>query len=212
MKTLFARACALLLLALASAAVAAQPAAGREYRVIDPPRPLARSERIEVIEFFSYGCPVSYAAEPYLTRLLTKREAEIDLKRIPSPLPAAWASFARLYYALEATGLLERMHWPVFDNHHFDGRRLNNEKNLLAWLGRNDVDVLIFKQAMDSPEVAAKVATARALLDTYEIEGVPTFVIDGRYFTTARLAGGVPEVVEVVDYLVDRAREERGKK
>jgi len=212
MKTLFSRACSFLLIALASAAVSAQPVAGREYRVIDPPRPLARSERIEVIEFFSYGCPVCYAAEPYLTRWKAKREAEIELKRIPSPLPAAWAPFARLYYALEAIGLLERLHWPVFDNHHFDGRRLNSETNLLEWLGRNDVDVLLVKQAMDSPEVAAKVATARALLDTYDVEGVPTFVIDGRYFTTARLAGGVPEVVEVVDFLVERAREERGRK
>jgi protein dithiol oxidoreductase (disulfide-forming) len=212
MKTLLFRTCWLILLAAASATVQAQPLAGREYVVLDPPQPAAAGERIEVIEFFSYGCPVCYAAEPYITRWHMKREAEVEFRRVPTPLPAAWAPFAYAYYALEATGLLERLHWPVFDNHHFDGRRLNNEKNFLDWLSANETDALIVKQALDSPEVRAKVEAARVLLDTYNIRGVPTFVVDGRYVTTARMAGGVAEVMDIVDHLVGLARAERARK
>jgi thiol:disulfide interchange protein DsbA len=211
MKTLLGCLLGLALLATAAGAPA-QPLAGREYRVIDPPHAAASGARIEVIEFFSYGCPVCYAAEPHITRWLMKRGTEVEFRRIPSPLPAAWAPFARIYYALEALDLVNRLHWPIFDNHHFDGRRLNNEKNLIDWLSANEVDALLFKQTLDSAEVSAKVAAARGLLDSYGIEAVPTFIVDGRYFTTARMAGGVAEVMEVVEFLIERAREERSKK
>ncbi len=210
MKTRLARFACLLLLLAASAAAVAQPVAGREYLPLDPPQPVSAREPVEVIEFFSYGCPVCYAAEPYLTRWLMKRGAEVEFRRIPSTLPPAWAPFARIYFALEATGLLERLHWPVFDNHHFDGRRLSNEKNLLDWLSANGVDAARFSEVMKSDAVDAKMSKARAMLDTYGIQGVPTFVVDGRYVTSARLAGGVEEAVEVVDHLVDRVRAERG--
>jgi thiol:disulfide interchange protein DsbA len=212
MRTLLARICCLILLGAASAALHAQPVAGREYLVLEPPRPVAGGERVEVIEFFSYACPYCYAAEPHITRWMARRAAEIEFKRVPSPLPAAWAPFARAYYALEATGLLARLHWPVFDNHHFDGRRLHNEKNLIEWLSANGEDALVFKQALDSAEVRAKVEAARAMLETYNIQGVPTFVIDGRYVASARLAGGITEMMDVVDHLVGLARAERAKK
>ena len=212
MKSLFARTCWLIFLAAAGFAVSAQPTAGREYLVLDPPRPSTGGERVEVIEFFSYACPFCYEAEPHITRWLMKRDAEVELRRVPSALPAAWAPFARVYYALEATGMLARLHWPVFDNHHFDGRRLNDEKNLLDWLSANGADALLFKQTMDSAEVGAKMDAARAMLDTYGIRGVPSFVVDGRYVTSSRLAGGVPEMMSVVDHLVGLAREARAKK
>jgi len=211
MRTLTARILGLALF-LAAASALAQPVAGREYKLIDPPQAVPAGERIEVIGFFSYGCPVCYAAEPHLTRWLMKRDADVEFRRIPSPLPAAWAPFARLYYTLEALQLVDRLHWPIFDNHHFDGRRLNNEKNLLEWLSANEIDALLFKRTMDSPAVGEKVAAARRLLDEYNVEGVPTFIVGGRYVTTARMAGGVAEVVEVVDHLVARAREARAKR
>ena len=212
MTTLLRRFTWLILFGMAIAAAHAQPVAGRDYLVLDPPQPVASAERVEVIEFFSYGCPVCYAVEPYLTRWLMKRGADIEFRRVPSTLPPAWAPFARLYFALEANGLLTRLHWPVFDNHHFDGRRLNSEKNLFEWLSRNGVDALAFRDLMNSDGVNAKMVEARELLDTYDIQGVPTFVVDGRYVTSARMAGGVEEAVQLVEVLVEQARRERSAK
>ena len=97
----------------------------------------------------------------------------------------------------------------MFDNHHFDGKRLNEVKNLLEWLAQNGVDQNKFLEAMNSPEVAAKVAGAQKMLETYNVRGVPTLVVDGKYATSARMANGVKEMMDVVEFLVPRASKER---
>ena len=212
MKAFFLRLAGMVLLAAACAAVRAEPIAGRDYTVLEPSRPAAAGERVEVIEFFYYGCPVCYEAQPHIARWLLAAGNSVELKRVPAVSTDAWATFARIFYALDSTGLLARLHWPVYDNHQFDGRRLNEEKNLLDWLQSNGVDAARFKQALDSEEVTTRVETARKMLDTYNIRGVPTLIVDGRYVTSARLAGGVKEMMDVVEYLVARAREEHAKK
>lgn len=212
MKTTLVRLAWMILLVGACAAARAEPVAGRDYVVLDPARPVASGERIEVIEFFYYGCSVCYEAQPHIARWLLSAGNTVSLKRVPAASSDAWTTFARIFYALEATGLVARLHWPVYDNHHFDGRRLNEEKNLLDWLQSNGVDAARFKQALDSEEVKTGVETARKMLETYSIRGVPTLVVDGRYVTSARLAGGVKEMMDVVEYLVARVRDERGKK
>jgi thiol:disulfide interchange protein DsbA len=212
MKQRLARLAWIALLAVACAGARAEPVAGREYLVFDPPRSVASSQAIEVIEFFYYGCPVCYEAQPQIARWLMKNGPGVALKRVPAVSAEGWEPFARTFYALEATGLLARLHWPLYDNHHFDGRGLHEEKNLLAWLASNGIDAARFKQALDSDEVKAKVAAAQKMLDAYNVRGVPTFVVDGRYATSARLAGGVKEMMAVVEYLVGRAREDRARK
>lgn len=211
MNAFLARLAWLILLGCACTLVRAQPVAGREYVVLDPPREVQSGDAIEVLEFFYYGCPVCYEAQPHIARWQLAAGPSVTLKRVPA-VSDAWATFARVYYALEATGLLARLHWPVYDNHHFDGKRLNEDKNLLDWLSSNGVDTVRFKQALDSHEITTRVEEARKMLDTYKVKGVPTMVVDGRYVTSASLAGGVKEMMNVLEFLVARAREERGKK
>jgi thiol:disulfide interchange protein DsbA len=211
MSALFTRLAWIFLLACACTVARAQPVAGREYIVLDPPRQVQTGDNIEVLEFFYYGCPVCYEAQPHIARWQLDAGAGVTLKRVPA-VSDAWVTFARVYYALEATGLLARLHWPIYDNHHFDGKRLNEDKNLLEWLSSNGVDSARFKQALDSHEVTIRVEEARKMLDTYKVNGVPSLVVDGKYVTSARLAGGVKEMMGVLEFLVARAREERGKK
>ncbi|HEV8095663.1 MAG TPA: thiol:disulfide interchange protein DsbA/DsbL [Burkholderiales bacterium] len=211
MNALLARLAWIFLLACACTVVRAQPVAGREYVVLDPPRQAQSGDKVEVLEFFYYGCPVCYEAQPHIARWQLDAGAGVTLKRVPA-VSDAWMTFARVYYALEATGLLARLHWPVYDNHHFDGKRLNEDTRLLDWLSSNGVDSARFKQALDSHEVTIRVEEARKMLDTYKVNGVPSLVVDGKYVTSARLAGGVKEMMDVLEFLVARAREERGKK
>jgi len=201
----------LFLLACACTIARAQPVAGKEYVVLDPPRAV-KSDKVEVLEFFYYGCPVCYEAQPHITRLRQAAAADVDWKRVPSPNPDNWEPHARTYYTLEALGALERLHWPLYDNHHFDGKRLNEDKNLLDWLASNGVDSARFKQAFESHEVTQKVNEAKKMLDTYDVRGVPSMVVDGRYVTSASRAGGVPQMMQVLEFLVARARDERSKK
>jgi len=210
---MLARLLATTLLALVSFGALAQkiPVPGREFQVLDPPRPVATGERIEVIEFFYYGCPICYEAQPHIARWLLKTGPAVTLRRVPAVSSEGWEAFAKTYYALEAVGQLGRLHWPMYDNHHFDGKRLNEVKNLLEWLSQNGVDAAKFSEALNSEETKAKVAAAQKMLDTYNVRGVPSFVVDGKYITSARMANGVKEVMEVVEHLVQRAASERKK-
>jgi thiol:disulfide interchange protein DsbA len=200
-----------ILLAAACAAAQAQPVSGRDYQELSPPRPVSTGERIEVIEFFYYGCPVCYEAQPHISRWLLRAGPGLALLRVPAVFTESSESFARTFYTLGAMNQIARLHWPVYDNHHFDGRRLNEEKNIVAWVGSNGVDTARFQELWKSDEVAAQIAAAKKALETYDIKGVPSFVVDGKYVTSARMAGGVKEMIQVVDHLVARAATERKK-
>lgn len=185
----------------------AQPyQAGTHYTTLEPPRATSSGAKVEVIEFFYYGCPVCYEAEPLIVRWLSQNAGQVQFRRVPAVPDKRWAGFARTYYALEAIGELERLNWPLYDNHHFDGRRLDEEANLLKWLAANGVDAQRFREIRNSPDVAAKVAAARKMLEDYGIKRVPSFIVGGRYLTSAREAGTAPEMIKVVDFLVERAK------
>ncbi len=212
MKTLLARVVATLLLAAACGAAFAQagvPNVGREYRVLNPPRPVTTGPRIEVIEFFYYGCPVCYEAQPHIARWLMTTGSDVVLRRIPATTAESGEAFALTFYALESAGLLARLHWPLYDNHHFDDMRLHEEKNLLAWLGRSGVDAERFRALRNSADVKARVAAGQKVFELYDVRGVPTFAVDGKYITSATMARGVPQLMKVVEHLVGLARTDR---
>jgi thiol:disulfide interchange protein DsbA len=212
-KTLVAL--AVLLLALAAAGVQAQaptlPQLSRDYVRLDPPRPVASGDKIEIIEFFYYGCPACYELEPTLARWLFNAPGSVTLRRVPALSSDNWDNFAKLFYTLEATGHLARLHWPVYDNFHFDGIKLNEEAVMVDWVSHNGVDKEKFISAYHSPEIQAKLAAARGMTRDYEIKGVPSIVIDGKFVTSARMAGGTRELMQLVDPLVELARKERAK-
>lgn len=198
------------LCALFSANVGAQSyQEGEQYRRLEPPRSVAHGDKVEVIEFFYYGCAVCYEAEPQVVRWLAKAGGRVQFVRVPAVPQERWAGFARTYYALEAIGELARLNWPLYDNHHFDGRRLDEEPNLLKWLSANGVDAERFREIRNSAAVTAKVDAAKKMLKDYDIKRVPTFVVGGRYLTSARAAGGVDEMMKVVEFLVARAKSEK---
>ncbi len=203
------------LLAAACSWVLAQPASaptpGRDFRELSPPRPVSSGERIEVIEFFYYGCPVCYESQPHIARWVMRAGPGIVMLRVPAVFSDSSESFARTFYALGAMEQVARLHWPLYDNHHFDGKQLNQEKNVTEWVARNGVDAARFKELWHSEGVNAQVAAAKKALLSYDIEGVPAFVIDGKYVTSARMAGGVRDMMRVVDFLVQRAAAERKK-
>lgn len=183
----------------------------QQFVELDPPVPVATPDRIEVIEFFYYGCPVCYETEPHIGRWLAKAGNDVLLRRVPALSAEGWDSFARSYYTLEAMGLL-RLHWAVYDNFHFDGKRLNEENVMADWVASNGGDGAKFREVWNSAETKAKVEAAQASMDTYQVRGVPTFVVDGRYATSTRMAGSVKQMMAVLEQLVTRARAERAKK
>lgn len=196
-------------LAWLALSASAQIEPGREFQRIEPPHAAAPSGRVEVIEFFYYGCPVCYETEPFLSRWLASAPDYVAIRRVPALSSETWEPFAKLYYTLDTLGQVERLHWPVYDNFHFDDVKLNDEKVMVDWAARNGIEREKFVQTYASQAVADKVAQARGLLKAYDVRAVPTFIVDGRFLTSARLAGGTERVVQVLDRLVRLAREER---
>jgi thiol:disulfide interchange protein DsbA len=204
------------LLALHFGGAAAQPTppaptAGRQYQE-RPPHPVSSGERVEVIEFFYYGCPICYETQPHLSKWLFTRGSDVVLLRVPAMASASWEPFARTYFTLESMGQIARLHWPVYDNFHFDGKKLNEERTIVDWVASNGVDGAEFRRVWNSPQTRAKMDRAKQMLIAYEVTGVPAFVVDGKYLTSSRMAGGVRQMVDVLDFLVTRARNERPKR
>ena len=200
-----------LALAAACSAAGAQSVSPKDFQTLDPPRPVATGEQIEVLEFFYYGCPVCYEAQPHIARWLLKAGPRVAILRVPAAFTESSESFARTFYTLGAMNQIARLHWPLYDNHHFDGKELNEEKNVTAWVASNGVERQRFTELWHSEQVKAQVEAAKQALGTYGVKGVPTFVIDGKYITSARLSGSVPRMIQTVEYLVERAAAERKK-
>jgi protein dithiol oxidoreductase (disulfide-forming) len=189
----------------------APPTSGRDYVELNPPRPTSTPDQLEVLEFFYYGCPVCYEAQPHIARWVSRAGPGIALIRIPAPFSESAESFAKTFYTLGAMNQIARLHWPIYDNHHFDGKQLHEEKNIADWVARNGVDRERFLELRNSDEIKQRVDAAKKALETYDVKGVPSFVIDGKYVTSARMAGGTREMMRVVEFLVERAAGERKK-
>jgi thiol:disulfide interchange protein DsbA len=179
-----------------------------DYRVI-PQQPIADPRRVEVVEFFYYGCRWCNEFEPYLNEWLGRKPADVDFFRQPALRSARWETLTAAYYALEAVGALPRLHALVFRAYHRDDLDLESRGELLKWVDKQGVDRKRFEQALASDAVRGKVDAARELTDRYQIESTPSVVVDGRYLTSSGMAGGVAQLMDVVEQLVVLAREDR---
>jgi thiol:disulfide interchange protein DsbA len=178
------------------------------WQLVNPPQPQENNGKIEVIEFFWYGCPHCYAIEPDVQAWLAKKPADVDFKRVPAPM-GGWLAGAKIYYTLEAMGLEPQMHQKVFDAIHKDNVNLFNDKKRDEWLAKNGVDPARYAAAEKSFSVDSKLKRAMQLVQTYKVDGVPRFVIAGKWYTGAEWAGGEHKIMAAVDQIIDMARREQ---
>ena len=176
------------------------------YASLNPPQPTEGGGKIEVIEFFWYGCGHCYTLEPEVAAWAKRVPKDVVFKRVPAVPSAAWEESARIYYTLEAMGLLDQYHQKVFDAIHKDNTNLQNKGLRDAWLRKSGIDVAKYEEAEKSFSVASKLARARQMTQAYKVDGVPRLVVNGRYYTAGELAGGPHRVFPVVDQLVEMSR------
>jgi thiol:disulfide interchange protein DsbA len=206
----------LLLAALASMLVAApalaqkKPEQGFDYNLISPPLPPESNTRVEVIEFFWYGCPHCYAFEPAITPWIKKLPGDVLFHRVPAVFHESWGPHAKLYYALDALGETERLHKTVFDAIHLDKQQLATEASIADFLEKLGIPRKKFTDAFNSFTVQSKIQRSLQLQAAYKIDGVPAMAVDGRYVTANTMVGGShAAVLPVVDYLIAEARKQK---
>lgn len=205
---LLAACCALLLSVLPlPAAAQAAPRADIDYRVIKP-QPVAVAGRIEVIDFFWYGCPHCNNLQPALERWIGNKPADVLVRRIPAILRDSWAPHARIYYTLEALGESERLHQRVYHGYHAEKLRMSLPEVMSAWAEHNGIERERWERAYNSPEVQRRVEEAARLTREYQVTGTPSLVVNGRYLTSGNMAESLDRMMAIVDGLVHKARSE----
>ena len=196
------------LVASIPASVTAEPMEDVDY-VLIPPQPVVIPDKIEVIEFFYYGCESCNRLEPQLQSWLTTLPQDIFFRRVPALRRTAWVALARVYFALEQLGEIERLHMRVYQAVHDEGLNLGNSSELYEWAQKVGLDRGKLEPVLDSDVVRAQVQRARDATVAYGIRATPSFVVDGKYVTSGGMVGSLEALLPIVDGLIDKARDTR---
>jgi thiol:disulfide interchange protein DsbA len=192
---------AILISALSTNAVptAASPAGFQKVReTTTRPDPA----RIQVIDFFWYGCPYCNLFEPQLESWLASKPDNVDFIRIPAVIRPGWSNLARAYYTGEVLGVLEQLHMQLFTAIHKEGQDLDDVNALAAIFAEQGIERARFEKTFDSDEVNRKVEEAAVLTRRYGIDSVPAIVVNGQYRTNPIVAGGASRIMDAVNELI----------
>jgi len=198
------------LLLCAAAAGQQRPVEGKDYLALNPPQPVEASGKVEVTEFFWYRCPHCYNLEPALQEWVKKLPRDVNFRQVPAIFNDEWALDARIFYTLETTGDLARVHGGLMDAiHRQGGNRLKGEaymKWIADWLGKNGVDPAKYDTTLRSFSVETKLKRAVQLTQAYKLDGVPAISVQGRWLVSASMVGAPQSMINVTDYLTGEAR------
>ena len=208
----FAVACLTGLAALALALpAAAQLTEGKEYTRLKNPQPVETGKKIEVIEFFSYGCPHCNDLEPFLDAWMSKLPPDVQFRRVPVMFQQRWEALARVYYTLDAMGEEQRLSPEVFKAIHVNNVPLYQDKAFFDWAASKGLDRNKVADTYNSFAVSSKFNRAKSLAAAYNIQSVPTIVVDGKFITASDRVGTHASLPAAIDALVAKARAERTK-
>ena len=181
--------------------------AGHNYEMVTPEQPTKSGDKIEVLEIFWYGCPHCYDFEPALDEWLQAKPADVEFRRMPGIFRKNWVPHAKAFYTAEKLGIQDKIHQPLFDAIHRDNKRISTDDAVLEFVeSLDDVDIDSFKKAYNAFSVESQVKQAMRLSRAYGIRGVPAIIVNGKYWSSGSLAGSYPELLKVVDVLVDKER------
>ncbi len=173
-----------------------------------PEQPGGEGDRIQLIEFFWYGCPHCYTLEPHLNAWLAKKPDNVDFTRIPAMFDRPEVVLhAQTYYALELMGVIDELHAKLFDAINEERRRLKTQQEMETFLAEQGVDIERYRKSMKSFAVQTQARRASVLASRFDVRGVPAIVVDGKY-RTGGLGGAM--MMEVTDFLIEKAAAEKG--
>src|SRR5260221_6568367 len=194
-------------LAFAAGGSLAQTAA--PWTALTRPQPTEGGGKIEVTEFFWYGCPHCNAMEPYVNAWLKNMPKDVVFKRVHAYPSDSWGPMASLYYTLEAMGLVDQYHAKVFDAIHKQNVNLNRKDKRDEWLKANGIEPVKVNDVEKFFSVQTKLARARQLTQSYKVDSVPRFFVNGKYFTSGEQAGGNDKIMAAIDQMIAQVRKEK---
>ncbi|MFZ9610519.1 MAG: thiol:disulfide interchange protein DsbA/DsbL [Methylococcales bacterium] len=172
------------------------------YEIISPAQPTQHPDKIEVIEFFWYGCPHCYSFEPLLDNWSKNLPKNVEFIRQPAAFNELWSKHAKAYYTAEALGIDDKVHADLFDAIQNKKESLDTEEALSKFFIAHGANETRFKEAYNSFVVDSKMRQAPLMAARYGITGVPAIIINGKYKTNGTLAGSHEKMIEVMNQLI----------
>jgi thiol:disulfide interchange protein DsbA len=176
--------------------------AGFDYQVLTTAQPKESRAKVEIIEFFSYRCPHCFHLEPSLKEWSAKLPAGVKMIRQPVIFSEKWEPAARAYFALESLGLVDKLHYKVFQAMHEQGFNFDDAGIFYDWAAKQGVDTNKLRDAYNSFSTLSKVARAKQLARNYKLEGVPTLAVNGKYLTSVSMTGTQAAMYTTLDELI----------
>ena len=200
---------ALLMPVLASAADVTTYVEGKDYERLEQPVPVRDPAKIEVVELFWYGCGHCFQFESLINAWKPTLAADVDFWQSPAMWSQDMRVHARAFYTAEALGALEKMNGVIFNAMNVERKPLRNQAEIEALFASQGIKAEDFAKAYNSFSVASKVKQADARARTYKISGTPEVIVGGKFRVSGKLAGGQPEMIKVINFLIEQERRAR---
>lgn len=206
-KILLLSACVAMLVARAALAAPFQYVEGKHYVKLAMPIHTPDPNKIEVTEYFSYGCPHCYKFDPEISAWRATLPKDVEFDRTPAIWNQDYEVYAQTYYTAKALHILDKVHTPIFQAIHAEGMQLNTPAAMAKFFSQFGVDPEVFAKTYESFGVRASVQQAEARGRAYRATGVPTLIINGKYRIEGSMAGSNDNMLRVADFLIDKERQ-----
>jgi thiol:disulfide interchange protein DsbA len=166
--------------------------------------PTDTGDKVEVLEFFWYGCPHCFTFEPYIKDWKKTKPANVEFVRVPAIFRPDWEIQARAYYALSNMGVIEDLHGKIFAAINKDKKRLNNKALITDFVVKNGVNRENFEKEYSSFSVDSMVRKAKKKQTAFNIQGVPSIAVNGKYLTSGSMSGSYDNLIKIMDHLIEK--------
>jgi len=204
----------MLLISFSTALLAVEPKPGVNFKTTKNIIPTESTDKIEVVELFWYGCVHCFNMDPYLDEWADNLPKDVTFKRIPAIPRKDWIESAKAYYALETLGVVNKLHEKLFDAIHKEkSLKHNDTRALIKWITVNGkLDKKDVESAFNSFSMKAKLSRSYKIFKSAGATGVPTMIIDGKYFTSSTMAGGEQNAIDIMNFIIKNVRKDKNKK
>lgn len=180
---------------------------GTHYDKLPLPLRTRYPGKIEVTEYFSYGCPHCFQFEPLIAAWSSQLPEDVVFNRTPAVWNPDYEVYAQSYYTAEALNVLEKIHVPLFQAIHVERKLMNDPESMARFFQRYGVDPMDFVKVYKSFGVRSAMQQAQARGRSYRVEGVPALIVNGKYRVEGKHAGSNTNMLPIVDLLIDMERE-----
>ncbi len=198
------------LLLVSASALAGTFQEGVNYEAVTPAQPTGvKPGQVEVVEFFWYGCPVCFGLEPYLEAWVKTKPKNVKFRFVHAAMfGSEFYTDARAFYTAQVLGIDDKIREPFFNAIHLDGKgELRDDVDALrTFFGTFGVSAKDFDATWSSFAVQTRMAQSVQDSDRYQVNSVPTIIVNGKWKTGAGYQMAYPDVIKCVKFLVDKER------